>query len=138
MGLPAVVGPNRLEPVVTPAPPTGGVADTQLNGRLQGTKVGHIRKNTIVATLEDVLGAAIIGSHHWQTAGSRFQQGESKGFRKRRIHKDTPQTGSPSIQLWDLLAGVVLGVANKAVKVVTIDELKKLEQDLPRWLIEVA
>ena len=37
IGRPAVVGPNRLEPIVAPSPPTLRVADTQLNGSLQRT-----------------------------------------------------------------------------------------------------
>jgi hypothetical protein len=65
MGRPAVVGPNRLEPIVAPTTPALRVADAQLNGSLQGTKIGHISKHTIVATLENVFGPTIIGSHHW-------------------------------------------------------------------------
>jgi len=138
MGSPAVVGPHRPEPVIAPSPPAPGVVQAQLNGRLQGSEVGHISKNTIVATFKDIFGAAVIGSHNWQTAGRGFQQGEPKGFRKRRIYKHTPQVGSPAIQLRYLLTSVMLGVANKAVKIVAINELKELQQDLPRRLIQLA
>ena len=62
IGRPAVVGPNRLEPIVAPSPPTLRVADTQLNGSLQDNKVGHISKQTSVATLENVFGTTIICS----------------------------------------------------------------------------
>jgi hypothetical protein len=86
-----------LKTIVTPTPPTLGIADAELNGSLQRTKVGNVRKHTIVATLENVLGPSIIGRHHWQPTGGRFQQGQTEGFSERGIDKHTPQTGSPSI-----------------------------------------
>ena len=79
VGIPTEVATDGLNAVVTPAMPTGAIGTRPLQTVLQGLQVSDIHQQTVVTAGQDVARSTVIGRHHRQTAGRRFQQRQTEG-----------------------------------------------------------
>jgi len=136
MGRPVVGLSHRRQALGPPGIPRGARGSGPFKAPAQLAAQGHIHQQTVATALQDVHRTAVVGGHHRQPAGGRLQQGEPKGFREGRVHKQTAAPGHPTQQGWHLGPAVLLGIGHLAIKIVAINGLKQQLPFLPLFLAQ--
>jgi len=131
MGFPAVSLLHSLKALLPPLIPGGISSQGFLQSGAQRLAAGDIHQQTVAASAQDVDGTPIVGGHHRQTTGRGFDQGQTKGFGERRVHKHATASGCPAIDRWNLRTAVMFGIGDLAVEILTIDGFEHVMPFLP-------
>ena len=138
MGIPAEMSRHRLHAVVTPAPPATGILASPFQRLLQRSGIGHIHQQAVLTAGLNIARATVIGGDHRQTTGRGLQQRETEWFRQRRVNEQTSPLSCPAVEGRHLRAAMLFRVGDRAVEVVTIDEIEHLLEHIPLLLLHLS
>jgi hypothetical protein len=132
VAVPGVQPVGAPDPAPGASPPQVRVVD-QLPDRLRDRgRVEGIDEEAVLATLHDVDGAAVPRRHDRQAARRGLDERQPERLGQRGIDEHPAEPSRVSVEVRDVPGLVALGIGDRAVEIVLVDEEEELQQDPPR------